>query len=199
MRSVGLGGPALEGAWYSAASLSSVVPFSLRSTTRRPPRLSRKVARSTSGGTTVSCGWAWTNGTPPRSAASDQARVTDKYYQWCQEAGWQPTPDQIVYRGSIYLAVTDQQAEAWLEGVKRAGPVPGPAAAAGLPFGRPALPPSCSAVAVYHATDGGPNRKVPRHMRKPDTIRGCPGSSPGSTLCVVSRVASAIRDLLSAC
>ena len=26
------------------------------------------------------------------------AQVTDQYYQWCQEAGWQPTPDQVVYR-----------------------------------------------------------------------------------------------------
>ena len=41
------------------------------------------------------------------------------------EAGWQPTPDQIIYRGNIYLAETDQQAATWLEGVGRAGPVPG--------------------------------------------------------------------------
>ena len=53
------------------------------------------------------------------------AQVAEKYYKWCAEAGWQPTPDQIVYRGSIYLAETDKQAEAWLESVKRAGPVPG--------------------------------------------------------------------------
>ena len=42
------------------------------------------------------------------------ARVAEKYCAWCAEAGWQPTPDQIVYRGSIYLAETDKQAEAWL-------------------------------------------------------------------------------------
>ena len=53
------------------------------------------------------------------------AKVTEKYYAWCNEAGWQPTPEQIVYRGNIYLAETDKQAEALLEGVKRAGPVPG--------------------------------------------------------------------------
>jgi alkanesulfonate monooxygenase SsuD/methylene tetrahydromethanopterin reductase-like flavin-dependent oxidoreductase (luciferase family) len=53
------------------------------------------------------------------------AKVAEKYYAWCDEAGWQPTPDQIVYRGNIYLAETDKQAEAWFEGVKRAGPVPG--------------------------------------------------------------------------
>jgi alkanesulfonate monooxygenase SsuD/methylene tetrahydromethanopterin reductase-like flavin-dependent oxidoreductase (luciferase family) len=49
------------------------------------------------------------------------ARITEKYYQWCEQAGWQPKPDQIVYRGSIYLAETDRQAEAWFEEVKRAG------------------------------------------------------------------------------
>ena len=53
------------------------------------------------------------------------AKVAEKYYAWCEEAGWQPTPDQIVYRGNIYLAETDKQAEAWLERVKSAGPVPG--------------------------------------------------------------------------
>src|SRR5207244_1598326 len=53
------------------------------------------------------------------------ATIAEKYYHWCQEAGWRPTPEQIVYRGSIYLAETDKQAAAWLEGVKRAGPVPG--------------------------------------------------------------------------
>ena len=49
------------------------------------------------------------------------AQITDKYWSCCKEAGWQPTPDQIVYRGSIYLAETDQQAEDWFEGVKRSG------------------------------------------------------------------------------
>jgi alkanesulfonate monooxygenase SsuD/methylene tetrahydromethanopterin reductase-like flavin-dependent oxidoreductase (luciferase family) len=49
------------------------------------------------------------------------ARVTEKYRTWCEEAGWQPGPDQVVYRGTIYLAETDQQAEDWFEEVKRAG------------------------------------------------------------------------------
>ena len=43
------------------------------------------------------------------------AKVIEKYNRWCQEAGWQPTPDQIVYRGSICLAETDRQAEERLE------------------------------------------------------------------------------------
>jgi alkanesulfonate monooxygenase SsuD/methylene tetrahydromethanopterin reductase-like flavin-dependent oxidoreductase (luciferase family) len=50
------------------------------------------------------------------------ARITEKYYKRCEEAGWQPKPDQIVYRGSIYLAETDQQAEERFEGLRRAGP-----------------------------------------------------------------------------
>jgi alkanesulfonate monooxygenase SsuD/methylene tetrahydromethanopterin reductase-like flavin-dependent oxidoreductase (luciferase family) len=49
------------------------------------------------------------------------AQVTDKYYQWCQDAGWQPTPDHIVYRASILLAETDRQAEHRLEALKATG------------------------------------------------------------------------------
>jgi alkanesulfonate monooxygenase SsuD/methylene tetrahydromethanopterin reductase-like flavin-dependent oxidoreductase (luciferase family) len=48
----------------------------------------------------------------------DMARVTEAYNQWCQEACWQPTPDQIVYRGTILLAETDRQAENWLARLK---------------------------------------------------------------------------------
>ncbi len=55
------------------------------------------------------------------SQVDDAARVTDKYNQWCREAGWQPTPDQIVYRGSICLAETDRQAERLLESFKALG------------------------------------------------------------------------------
>src|SRR5438067_1593755 len=69
-------------------------------------------------------------GTPAVMAAAvaercKKVKIAEKYYHWCQEAGWRPTPEQIVYRGSIYLAETDKQAAAWLEGVKRAGPAPG--------------------------------------------------------------------------
>ena len=51
----------------------------------------------------------------------EMPKVTEKYNQWCQEAGWQPTPDQIVYRASILLAETDRQAENRLEGLKAMG------------------------------------------------------------------------------
>ena len=49
------------------------------------------------------------------------AALTQKYYQWCDEAGWQPRPEQVVYRGSIYLAETDREAEEWYDNLKRGG------------------------------------------------------------------------------
>jgi alkanesulfonate monooxygenase SsuD/methylene tetrahydromethanopterin reductase-like flavin-dependent oxidoreductase (luciferase family) len=55
------------------------------------------------------------------SRVEDAARVIDKYNRWCQEAGWQPAPDQIVYRGSIFLAETDRQAEKLLESLQVGG------------------------------------------------------------------------------
>jgi len=59
------------------------------------------------------------------------AKVTGKYYQWCQDAGWKPEPDQVVYRGSIYLAETDRQADEWLESRRSAAPARGGIAMAG--------------------------------------------------------------------
>ena len=56
------------------------------------------------------------------------AGITAKYYEWCTEAGWQPQRDQIVFRGNIYLAETDRQAEEWLDSLKQAGPTRGMAA-----------------------------------------------------------------------
>ena len=53
------------------------------------------------------------------------AAVTARYFQWCDEAGWEPQPDQVVYRGSIYLAETDKAAEEWLVRRTGSGPVPG--------------------------------------------------------------------------
>jgi alkanesulfonate monooxygenase SsuD/methylene tetrahydromethanopterin reductase-like flavin-dependent oxidoreductase (luciferase family) len=52
------------------------------------------------------------------------ATITAKYRRWCADAGWQPGPEQIVYRGNIYLAETDRQAEAWFADVQRAGMKP---------------------------------------------------------------------------
>ena len=59
------------------------------------------------------------------------AKVTDKYYKWCQDAGWKPEPNNVVYRGSIYLGETDQAAQEWMDGRKNAGPPRGGIAMAG--------------------------------------------------------------------
>ena len=58
---------------------------------------------------------------PPEQMAG----ITAKYFNWCADAGWQPEPDQVVYRGSIYLAETDQQAQNWVSRRTSGGPVPG--------------------------------------------------------------------------
>ena len=49
------------------------------------------------------------------------AQIVEKYREWCDEAGWQPTPDQIVYRASILLGETDRAAEDRLEELKAGG------------------------------------------------------------------------------
>jgi alkanesulfonate monooxygenase SsuD/methylene tetrahydromethanopterin reductase-like flavin-dependent oxidoreductase (luciferase family) len=57
----------------------------------------------------------------PYDRVDDTAPVFDKYRQWCQEAGWEPQPDQFVYRGSIYITETDQEAQDWLDRRRAAG------------------------------------------------------------------------------
>ena len=49
------------------------------------------------------------------------AGIVGKYRTWCEEAGWQPTPDQIVYRGGIFLGETDAKAEDFLNGLRARG------------------------------------------------------------------------------
>ncbi|PKB82525.1 MAG: hypothetical protein BZY88_04085 [SAR202 cluster bacterium Io17-Chloro-G9] len=49
------------------------------------------------------------------------AQVAGQYNQWCLDAGWQPEPGHIVYRGGLCLAETDRQAEELLEGLKSVG------------------------------------------------------------------------------
>ena len=50
--------------------------------------------------------------------------ITDKYRNWCQEAGWSPGPDNIVYRGSIYVGETDKQADDWFDSLMETRPGP---------------------------------------------------------------------------
>ena len=54
---------------------------------------------------------------PPDSMAA----VVTKYREWCSDAGWQPSPEQIVYRGGICLAETDAAAETLKQRVEAAG------------------------------------------------------------------------------
>ncbi len=39
------------------------------------------------------------------------AKATNHYMKRCEDYGWQPTPDQIVYRANMLLAETDEKAE----------------------------------------------------------------------------------------
>jgi alkanesulfonate monooxygenase SsuD/methylene tetrahydromethanopterin reductase-like flavin-dependent oxidoreductase (luciferase family) len=55
------------------------------------------------------------------TTSEQMAQVTDKYYQWCEQAGWQPTPDQVVHRASILLAETDRQAKQRLKALQAGG------------------------------------------------------------------------------
>ena len=47
------------------------------------------------------------------------AKITERYLAWCHDAGWEPNSEQIVYRGSIFLAETDQKAQEWYENLRR--------------------------------------------------------------------------------
>lgn len=52
-------------------------------------------------------------------------RITDQYFDWCAAAGWTPRPEQLVFRGSIYLAETDRQAQEWFSRQTNQGRAPG--------------------------------------------------------------------------
>ena len=54
-------------------------------------------------------------------SAEQVAQLTDKYHQWCGEADWTPQPEDVVFRGNIYLAETDAKAGEWLERGRVAG------------------------------------------------------------------------------
>ena len=55
----------------------------------------------------------------------DVGKITDKYFQWCGEAGWTPGPEEVVFRGSVYLAETDDKAWEWFHRQKDQGRAPG--------------------------------------------------------------------------
>ena len=49
------------------------------------------------------------------------ARVVEKYVQLCGDAGWEPSPDQIVYRGGICLGETDAEAQSIMDNLEARG------------------------------------------------------------------------------
>ena len=51
----------------------------------------------------------------------DMAVTARQYRDWCDEAGWHPAPDDIVYRGGICLGETDTEAERLKDRVEAAG------------------------------------------------------------------------------
>ncbi len=53
------------------------------------------------------------------------AKSTRLYREQCAEYGWEPGPDQIVYRANMMLAETDAKAEAAAQGAEPPGAVPG--------------------------------------------------------------------------
>ena len=105
----------------------------------------------------------------------DMAVTVERYREWQKDAGWEPHGDQIVYRGGICLAETDEQAEALRDRVHAAGGGRGlnigrslaqavQAARAGRQAGAlPASPPSRSGGV------GGP-RTMLNFVGSPDTV-----------------------------
>jgi len=53
------------------------------------------------------------------------AKSTRYYREECQHFGWEPTPEQMLYRANILLAETDEEAQELLE-KQRKGPAPFP-------------------------------------------------------------------------
>ena len=51
----------------------------------------------------------------------DMAVTVGQYRDWCDETGWQPSPDDVVYRGGICLAETDAAAMALRDRVEATG------------------------------------------------------------------------------
>ena len=52
------------------------------------------------------------------------AQATNYYRERCAEYGWQPGPDDIIYRANMILGETDQEAEATLQRRDRQGAFP---------------------------------------------------------------------------
>ena len=56
------------------------------------------------------------------------ARAAGYYREACEREGWQPAPEQIIYRANVLLAESDAMAEATLQKMADQSPLPLPAA-----------------------------------------------------------------------
>jgi alkanesulfonate monooxygenase SsuD/methylene tetrahydromethanopterin reductase-like flavin-dependent oxidoreductase (luciferase family) len=56
------------------------------------------------------------------------ARAASYYREACEREGWQPGPEQVIYRANVLLAESDATAEATLQKMADQSPLPLPAA-----------------------------------------------------------------------
>ena len=56
------------------------------------------------------------------------ARAASYYREACEREGWQPDPEQVIYRANVLLAESDATAEATLQKMADQSPLPLPAA-----------------------------------------------------------------------
>jgi alkanesulfonate monooxygenase SsuD/methylene tetrahydromethanopterin reductase-like flavin-dependent oxidoreductase (luciferase family) len=104
----------------------------------------------------------------------DMAGIVEDYQRWSSEAGWQPDADDIVYRGGICLAETNEKAHALRDRVHAAGGGRGMNIGRSLALavqaarsGRSSPPPDAPAPAQ---PDGGARRTQLNFVGNPDTV-----------------------------
>ena len=106
----------------------------------------------------------------------DMAGVVQDYREWQREAGWDAHEDQIVYRGGICIAETDEQAETLRDRVHAAGGGRGlnigrslAQAVQAARAGRPPEPTPASGTAPQGSRPGGPRTQL-NFVGSPDTV-----------------------------
>ena len=103
----------------------------------------------------------------------DMAGVVDDYRRWAGEAGWQPGPDDVVYRGGICIAETDEKAHALRDRVHAAGGGRGsnigPSLARAVQTARAGGSPAVASAPSRPNGAGGP-RTMLNFVGSPDTV-----------------------------
>ena len=97
------------------------------------------------------------------------AKVTHYYREQCTRHGWQPAPEQIVYRANMLLADTDEEAQELLQR-------------------QPAQPPFVLRAGVRDALMTLDSRNVAGEARAPNVNRVLPTTFLGSPDTVVEQV-----------